>query len=72
MEDKITYGVLWKTKLDPDEWQLFAGWFEDCTDAVNEVIKTVENPRCIESRLVKRTETFKSLGAWRKSRWKLS
>ena len=65
MEDRITYGVLWRTKLDPDEWQLFAGWFDCYADAVEEAIKVLKNPRSLEVRVVERTETFESLATWR-------
>ena len=27
MDERITYGVLWKTATDPDEWRVFSAWF---------------------------------------------
>ena len=64
MEDKITYGVLWKTKLDPDIWQLIYGWFESHESAKKAAEIAMRNPRSIKVVIVERRETFEVLEAW--------
>lgn len=65
MNDRITYGVYWRTKFEPNEWRLYIGWFDCYWDAVEEAKNALKNPRSLEVRVVERTETFESLDTWR-------
>lgn len=63
MEDKTTYGVFWRTQ-DNKEWHSFSCWFSNYTDAYEEMCNATKNPRCIESAIVERTETFDVVTKW--------
>ena len=64
MEDRITFGVFWKTKLEPHEWQLFAGWFDSYADAVEEAMKALKNPRSLKVMFAERVETIQAVAIW--------
>ena len=58
LDDKITYGVFWRTALNPDEWRCFSAWFNSYEAAREEANLVLKNPRCISAVVVERVETF--------------
>ena len=64
MDDRISYGVFWNSKLNPGEWHIFSEWFTSYEAAREEVELVLKNPRCIAVRIVERVETFESVGEW--------
>lgn len=61
IEAKTTYGVYWKTKLNPDNWEIFSAWFTSYEAAKEEAKLALRNPRHIEVKVVERVETFKPI-----------
>ncbi len=57
MEDKITYGVFWKT-TENEEWHEFSTWFTNYGGAYKVYEDVLTNPRCIQAKIVERVETF--------------
>ena len=64
MDDRISYGVFWNTKLNPGKWRIFSAWFTSYEAAREEVELALKNPRCIAARIVERAETFESVAEW--------
>ena len=62
MDDKITYGVFYRSKYLPDEWCLFSSWFETYEEARKEAREASRNPRFLEVRIVERVEPFSFVG----------
>lgn len=57
MEDKITYGVFWRT-TENKEWHSFFSWFPKYKDAENALQMALSAGQCIEAGIVERVETF--------------
>lgn len=57
MEDRITYGVFWRT-TDNKEWHEFSPWFTNYDGAYKTYEDVLTNPRCIQAKIVERIETF--------------
>jgi len=57
MEDKITYGVFWRT-TDNKEWNEFSTWFIEFDGACKSYTDVLTNQRCIQAKIVERVETF--------------
>ena len=64
MDERITYGVLWKTATDPDEWRVYSAWFTLYAAAKNDADIAMQNPRSVAVKIVERTETFESVAEW--------
>ncbi len=62
MDDKITYGVFYRSKFNPDEWCIFSAWFESYEEARKEKRTARANTRFLEVRIVERVETFSFVG----------
>ncbi len=62
MDDKITYGVFYRTNECPKEWRIFSAWFESYEEARKEARIAHKNQRFIEVRIVERVETFSFVG----------
>lgn len=65
MEDKITYGVFWNTKINSDEWNLFSVWFTSYEEARKEAAFVFKNSRCRAVKIVERVETFMDVREWK-------
>ena len=72
-EIKISYTVYWRGKAnayEPDpEWHLFCGWTYGTYGykiATQMLEKVIQNPRCAEAKIVKRTELFESECEWQR------
>lgn len=57
MEDKITYGVFWRTTFR-QEWHEFFAWFTSYKDAEHALQMALGAGQCIEAGIVERVETF--------------
>ena len=62
MDDRITYGVYYRTKANPDEWRIFSAWFASYESAREEAQRASQNQRFLEVRIVERVETFSFVG----------
>lgn len=62
MDEKITYGVFYRCKFNPDEWRFFSTWFATYEAARKEAQKASQNIRFLEVRIVERVETFSFVG----------
>lgn len=64
MDDRISYGVFWATKYQPNRWTMFCSWVDDYDAAMNCVYEAKRNPQCVAVKIVERVETFNSAGEW--------
>ena len=60
MEDKITYGVFWKTERNK-EWSGFSCWHTTYESAFKDFETLALNPLCMERKIVERTEMFEDV-----------
>lgn len=71
MDEKITYGVFWRSTLygDTEIWMPFFNWFKDYSVALNEANEVRKNPACLAVKIVERVETFEDVPgtAWERS-----
>ncbi len=69
-EITISYGVFWRGKAnayEPDpEWRSFFGWTSAQKIAEKMLERVIQNPRCAEAKIVKRTELFESEYEWQR------
>lgn len=54
--DIVTYGVFWRTKLDPEKWDFYSGWYSEILYAKEDAKRAAKNPRVIEVAVVERVE----------------
>lgn len=64
MDEKITYGVICRTKENPDEWRFFSAWFDSHETAIEESKIALRNPRFSAVRIVERVESFQTIEEW--------
>lgn len=65
MNEEITYGVYWTTRVKPSEYQLFFGYCKDYDTAYQHYTELINNnPMCHMAWIVERTEHYETITRW--------